>query len=259
MIGLITGSGLYELDAISVIESTSVQTPYGEPSGELVRCELGGVPLVFLPRHGPKHTIPPHRVNYRANVWALKHAGVRRVVSVSAVGGIRGDLLPGDIATGGEILDFTKNRMNTFFDGPDVVHVDFTKPYCEEMRAVLREVAQEKGRDIVDGVTYVAVEGPRLETAAEIAFYRSAGADVIGMTAMPEAALARETELCYLGVYVVTNFAAGISSSKITVQDAVHVMRLSAAEITSLLSEVLPLMGTSRRCRCGDALRDASV
>jgi len=259
MIGVITGSGIYELDGMRVIERMCVETPYGEPSGDLVRCELGGVPVFFLARHGPAHTIPPHRVNYRANVWALKQVGVQRIVSVSAVGGIRGDLSPGCIVTGGGILDFTKSRGNTFFDGPAVAHVDFSSPYCEDMRGSIAEVARKRGECVLDGLTYVAVEGPRLETAAEIAFFRSAGADVVGMTAMPEAALAREAELCYLGIYVVTNFAAGISESKLTAQEVLQVMQRSSAAIASLLSEALPGMGTQRRCRCGDALRDAML
>lgn len=257
MIGIIAGSGIYELVGMKVVESVRVETPYGEPSGDLVRSEIRDVSVVFLPRHGPGHTIPPHRVNYRANIWALKRLGVRRVVSIGAVGGIRGDLSPGNIVVGSEILDFTKGRMGTFFDGPDVVHVDFSSPYCEDMQRLIMEAAQRKGGDVVKGVTYVAVEGPRLETSAEIAFYRAAGAHVVGMTAMPEAALAREGEMCYLGIYVVTNSAAGTSAEKLTVQEVMRVMQSSTSTLLSLLSDALPGLAAQRRCRCGDALKDA--
>ncbi|HDL19723.1 MAG TPA: S-methyl-5'-thioadenosine phosphorylase [Nitrospirae bacterium] len=259
MLGIISGSGLYEIEGLSTIKSLEVDTQYGKPSGPFLECEYCGRVLYFLPRHGGNHSIPPHKVNYRANIQAMKNLGVERVISVSAVGGLNRDICPGSIVIGDQILDFTKGRTNTFFDGDDVVHVDFTYPYCEEMRMIIMDSAREKGMNVVDGGTYVAVEGPRLETASEIAFYRSIGVDIVGMTAMPEAVLAREAEICYAGIYVVTNYAAGIKEGRLTTNEVVQTMARSQDMVKQLLSEVLSPLDLERTCMCGDALKDARL
>jgi 5'-methylthioadenosine phosphorylase len=259
MIGIMGGSGLYEIEGLSVKESRDVDTPFGRPSGPVSKCEYEGRTLCFLPRHGGDHSIPPHKVNYRANVWALKDTGVQKIISVSAVGGINTNFEPGGIVLGSQILDFTKNRISTFFDENDVVHVDCTYPYCGDMKNIIVTVAKDTGIDIVDGSTYVAVEGPRLETAAEIEFYRSAGADIVGMTAMPEASLAREAEMCYSGIYVVTNYAAGIKGDKLTTDEVVQTMNASADRVKVLLSKVLTSLDRNGMCECRNALKNARM
>jgi len=259
MIAIITGSGVYELSGLSVIERIDATSPFGPPSDRIVKCDLEGRTVMFLPRHGSSHTIPPHRVNYRANIWALKELGVERIISVSAVGGINRDFAPGSIVLADQILDFTKSRISTFYDGDDVVHVDFTTPFCEDMRNIISGAAEAEGIELITRGTYVAVEGPRLETAAEIGFYRSAGADVVGMTAMPEAVLAREAELCYAGIYVVTNYAAGIRDGRLTTDEVVVTMRRADETIKRLLAAGIEPLDGERRCACGNALDNARL
>lgn len=259
MIGIIAGSGLYKIEGLSIKEIYDVDTPYGNPSGSICECEYKGATILFLPRHGSDHSIPPHKVNYRANIWALKNRDIQRIISVSAVGGISTGLQPGNIVLGSQILDFTKSRTNTYFDGADVVHIDFTFPYCSDMRNVIERVAEKVGIDVVNGGTYVAVEGPRLETAAEIEFYRSAGADMVGMTAMPEAALARESEMCYSGIYVVTNYAAGIREKRLTTDEVIQTMEKSGERLEVLLSNVFLSLSNKRFCECNNALKNSRL
>jgi 5'-methylthioadenosine phosphorylase len=259
MLGIISGSGLYELKGLKVKESLDIDTPYGNPSGPIMKCEYEGRAVNFLPRHGRDHSIPPHKVNYRANIWALKELGVQRIISVSAVGGINKDYTPGSIVIGDQIMDFTKNRVNTFFDSSDVVHVDFTYPFCEDMRKIITDISKKIEMDVTGKGTYIAVEGPRLETASEIGHYRSAGADIVGMTGMPEAVLAREAEICYAGIYVVTNYAAGIKEGKLTTDEVVETMKGSADRIKKLLADLIKPISVERTCACKDALKDARL
>ena len=212
---IIGGSGLAKLAELESTRRQVVRTPYGDPSGPLTFGRLDGVELVFLARHGYGHTFAPHEVNYRANVWALKQAGVDGVVSVATVGGIRPDLGPGMLVLPDQIIDYTSGRSVTFFEGPDqpVTHIDFTFPYDESLRQRLARAAVESGEALVMGATYGCAQGPRLETAAEIRRMQRDGCDLIGMTGMPEAALARELELPYAALAVVANHAAGTGDS----------------------------------------------
>src|SRR5262249_20165391 len=199
---------------LEVSRRQAVATPYGEPSAPLAFGTIRGAPVVFLARHGDGHTVPPHQVNYRANLWALKEQGVREVVSVATGGGIRADLGPGAIVVPGQIIDRTWGRMHTFFEnGAPVKHVDFTEPYAPALRARLLAAARKCGETAVDGGVYAATQGPRLETAAEIDSLEKEGADIVGMTGMPEAALAREIDLAYAAIAVVVNQAAGRGAS----------------------------------------------
>jgi 5'-methylthioadenosine phosphorylase len=216
MLAIIGGTGLSELANMHVTRRRAVRTPYGNPSGALVFGTLRGRKVVFLPRHGPGHTIPPHEVNYRANIWALHAQKVKDVVSVASVGGIRADLGPGTLAVPDQIIDYTHGRNSTFFTrgrGP-VTHIDFTRPYCEEMRQRLLKAARAAGEALVAEGTYAATQGPRLETAAEIGRLERDGAHFVGMTGMPEAALAREIGLCYAAIAIVVNHAAGRGASE---------------------------------------------
>jgi 5'-methylthioadenosine phosphorylase len=222
MLAIIGGSGLTQLANLAVERREVMRTPHGEPSGPLTFGRLCGQPAVFIARHGYGHTIPPHEVNYCANLWALKQTGATCIVSIASVGGIRADLGPGTIVIPHQIIDYTWGRKSTFHEGGDaqVVHIDFTQPYDPELRQALLEAARDAGQAVTDGSVYAATQGPRLETAAEIDRLERDGADIVGMTGMPEAALARELELPYAAITVVANHAAGRGDSKLGIQFA---------------------------------------
>ena len=237
MLAILGGSGLTSLSNLDQIRQEVVRTPYGEPSGALTFGNLCGQTVIFLARHGYGHTLPPHRVNYRANIWALHHAGASGVVSVASVGSIRGDLKPGDLVLPDQIIDYTWGRASTYFDGDTtpVTHIDFTNPYDEPLRAAIAAAAERSGVEIQQGGVYAATQGPRLESAAEINRLERDGADLVGMTGMPEASLARELALPYAAINVVANYAAGRA-------DSVHGIHFSAVE--PILQEAL---GRTRR------------
>jgi 5'-methylthioadenosine phosphorylase len=216
MLAIIGGSGLTQLSSLEVGRRKVVRTPYGDPSGALTFGRIGNSDVVFLARHGYGHTIVPHEVNYRANVWALREEGVDSIVSVASVGGIRNDLWPGELVLPHQIIDYTWGRASTFFEGPGqpVNHIDFTEPYSRALRERILEAAGAIGERLMDGGVYAATQGPRLETAAEITRMERDGADLVGMTGMPEAALARELGLEYAAIAVVANYAAGRGDSE---------------------------------------------
>jgi 5'-methylthioinosine phosphorylase len=216
MLAIIGGSGLSKLGNMEVTQRKVVRTPYGEPSGALTFGRIAKCDVVFLARHGYGHTIAPHEVNYRANLWALKESGAAEVVSVASVGGIRKDLGPGVLVLPDQIIDYTWGRASTFFEGAGapVNHIDFTEPYDPALRKRLLRAAGDAKEAIVDGGVYAATQGPRLETAAEITRLERDGADVVGMTGMPEASLAREISLAYAAINLVANFAAGRGESE---------------------------------------------
>jgi len=216
MLAIIGGSGLTQLSSLEVTFRKAARTPYGEPSGALTFGKLRGRDVAFLARHGYGHTIPPHEVNYRANIWALREEGATEIVSVASVGGIRADLGPGMLVIPHQIIDYTWGRRSTFFEGGDVPvsHVDFTAPYSEPLRQKLLAGARACGEPVLDGAVYAATQGPRLETAAEIDRLERDGAEVVGMTGMPEAGLARELDLPYATIAVVVNHAAGRGESR---------------------------------------------
>jgi len=215
MLAIIGGSGLTQLASLDVTHRKAVRTPYGEPSGALTFGRLQGREVVFLARHGYGHTIPPHEVNYRANIWALREEGAAEVVSVASVGGIRADIGPGMLVVPHQIIDYTWGRRSTFFEGGDVpvTHIDFTRPFAEALRRKILAAAQSCGESMLDGAVYASTQGPRLESAAEIDRLERDGAEVVGMTGMPEAALARELDLPYATIAVVVNHAAGRGES----------------------------------------------
>jgi 5'-methylthioinosine phosphorylase len=215
MLGIIGGSGLTQLANLDVSHREVARTPYGEPSGPLTFGRIGCSDVVFIARHGYGHTIPPHLVNYRANMHAMEASGVTQVISVASVGGIRDDLGPGALVVPHQIIDYTWGREMTFQSGGDgpVIHVDFTEPYDESVRRLIFDVARRIGEEVADGAVYATTQGPRLETAAEINRMQGDGADIVGMTGMPEAGLARELELPYAALCVVSNWAAGRGDS----------------------------------------------
>jgi 5'-methylthioinosine phosphorylase len=237
MLAIIGGSGLSQLSSLADTHRKVVRTPYGEPSGALTFGRIRGKDVVFLPRHGFGHTIAPHEVNYRANLWALKEQQVEGVVSVASVGGIRKDVAPGTLLLPNQIIDYTWGRRSTYFEGAanQVTHIDFTEPYSASLRRRILEAAGACGEKVFERGTYAASQGPRLETAAEINRMERDGADVVGMTGMPEAALARELGLEYAAIAVSANFAAGRG-------DSAHAVPLERIE--AVLAEA---MGRVRR------------
>jgi 5'-methylthioadenosine phosphorylase len=220
MFGIIGGSGLAKLAALQAPRRQVMRTPYGEPSGALTFGTLAGREIVFVARHGYGHTIAPHEINYRANIWSLKELGVEGIFAVASVGGIRADLAPRSLVVPHQILDYTHSRECTFFERGTsaVTHIDFTQPYTQRLRQRLLEAARRVGETVVDGAVYACMQGPRLETAAEVDRLERDGADMVGMTGMPEATLAREAGLDYATLSVVVNHAAGRGESKLQVE-----------------------------------------
>jgi Purine nucleoside phosphorylase len=237
-IAILGGSGLSRLDALEVERQQIVVTPYGEPSAPLTFGTFDRLPIVFLPRHGEAHTIPPHLVNYRANLWALHSVGVRRVVSVASVGGIT--LGPETLCVPDQIIDYTWGREHTYVESgvAPVKHVDFTEPYCRALREELLEAGRRAGIEVVDGGTYGATQGPRLESAAEIERMKRDGCDLVGMTGMPEAALARELDLCFTHLTLVVNWAAGIGGKAISMEEIKQVLDRSIESVRRIIARL---------------------
>jgi len=255
MLAIIGGSGLTTLSNLDVSHREVVRTPYGEPSGAVVFGQICGQPAMFLPRHGYGHTIPPHQVNYRANLWALHHHKATGIISVASVGGIRDDLQPGEIVLPSQIIDYTWGRKSTFFDGngTPVTHVDFTEPYDPALRRRIREAAASLSIEVKEGGVYGATQGPRLESAAEINRYERDGVDLVGMTGMPEAVLARELGLPYAALSVIANHAAGRGSSAngIHFESLEHVLQEAMGKVKAIIEKLVgspnsaPPMGMS--------------
>jgi 5'-methylthioadenosine phosphorylase len=242
MLAIIGGTGLTQLANLDISRRQAVRTPYGEPSGPLTFGAIRGVPVVFLARHGYAHTIPPHQVNYRANLWALKEQGASEIVSVASVGGIRADLGPGMMVVPHQIIDYTWGRMSTFFENEaPVKHIDFTEPYTASLRKRLLSAAGACGETVVDGAVYAATQGPRLETAAEIDRLERDGADIVGMTGMPEAVLAREIELGYAAIAVVVNHAAGrgASARSVALQEIEEVLKRAVGRVRKIIEALV--------------------
>lgn len=248
MLAIIGGSGLTRLSTLAVAHREVVRTPYGDPSSALLFGQIGGREAVFIARHGHGHTIPPHRVNYRANLWALKAKGARAVVAVASVGGIRG-CDAGDLVLPHQLIDYTSGRETTFFDGGEgnVVHVDFTHPYTPDLRERCLAAARVAGIALQDGGVYGAVNGPRLEAAAEIDRMERDGATMVGMTGMPEASLAREAGLPYVAICVVVNHAAGRgdSAQQVSMEGISQVLESAMDRVRALLDHVVPATQTA--------------
>lgn len=243
-IAIIGGTGLTSLKSLEITRREVAHTPYGEPSGPLTHGLLGGKKVVFLARHGSGHTIPPHMINYRANLWALKSIGVTKVIAVAAVGGIRMDLMPGSLAIPNQVIDYTWGRASTFFEGGPgpVTHIDFTYPYSRELREILLKGCKLAELEVCDDATYGAAQGPRLETAAEIDRLERDGCDIVGMTGMPEAALARELQIDYAACTVIANRAAGRGAGDISMEEIGHHLKIGLERVRLLLEQAVMLV-----------------
>mgnify|MGYP006424801779 FL=1 len=248
MIGVIGGTGLRKIDGLTIVREEIVDTPYGKPSDKIIIGKLGNHEVAFLARHGEGHTIPPHLINYRANIFSLRALGVRAILTVATVGSISEELKPGCIVLPHQIVDYTYGREHTFFDGINnpVSHIDFTNPYSSELRNLLCENTSLEGINFIKEGIYAAVQGPRLETAAEIDRYEKDGATIVGMTGMPETALAKELGLSYAAICPVANFAAGRGSSKdgITHEEINKKSELMALNVSQYLKVVIETYGS---------------
>jgi 5'-methylthioadenosine phosphorylase len=249
---IIGGTGVYDPAVLESSTEVSIATPYGPAKATI--GEVQGKQIACMPRHGTGHSIPPHRINYRANIYALKELGVSQVLATAAVGSLQLPYSPGSLVLIDSFLDFTKTRPSTFFEDSQVVHVDMTDPYCGRLRSVVRQAADDINIDVFDGGTYVCAEGPRFESTAEIRFYQSLGAAVVGMTTIPEVVLAKEAELCYATVCMVTNYGAGISSQPLTHDEVVESMQQNVHRIRNLFFHTIEMLSTDRSCRCGHAV-----
>jgi len=243
-LAIIGGTGLTKIESLDITNREIVHTPYGDPSGPVSHGELYGKKILFLPRHGYGHTIPPHKINYRANIWALKEAGAKKVLAVAAVGGISHDMPAGALVVPDQIIDYTYSRITTYFEEglQSVTHIDFTQPYSEPMRELIIQAAKNVNINIVTHGTYAATQGPRLETAAEIARLERDGCHLVGMTGMPEAALARELELDYATCAVVANPAAGKGEGEITMQEIEIQLKAGMAKVGLILQQLVMLI-----------------
>jgi 5'-methylthioadenosine phosphorylase len=254
---VIGGSGLYEMEGVQDLEEVRVKTPFGDPSDAIVTGRLEGVRCAFLPRHGRGHRILPSEIPARANIWALKSLGVEQIIGVGACGSLREELPPRDFVVPDQIFDRTKSRVSTFFGDGVVGHVSFDHPYCGELSEVLAAAAEKTGVRVHRGGTYVCIEGPQFSTKAESQVNRAHGFSVIGMTALPEAKLAREAEICYSTVALVTDYDVWKEGEEVTVEKVVETLTANVQNVKKLIRLALPKMARERSCRCASALKYA--
>jgi 5'-methylthioadenosine phosphorylase len=259
-IAVIGGSGLYEMDGMTGATSVDVDTPFGKPSDSIVVGDLDGVKVAFLPRHGKGHRFNPSHIPARANIYALKSIGVERIISVSAVGSLKEEFAPLDLVIPSQLIDRTRLRESTFFDTDVVVHVGMADPFCAHTSQVIHHAAQALDINVHPGGTMVVMEGPAFSTRAESFMYRSWGADIIGMTALPEAKLAREAEICYATMAWITDYDCWHQTSEsVTVEMVIANLMKNVATSKALLRQVIPALGGERDCPCESALRDAII
>ena len=259
-IAVIGGSGLYDMDGLSDVEFIDMDTPFGKPSDAIAVGSLDEVPVAFLPRHGRGHRFNPTHIPVRANIFALKSLGVERVISVSAVGSLKGDYAPLDLVVPNQLIDRTRHRDSTFFDEGMVVHVGLAEPFCPTSSRAVHEGAQELGLTVHLGGTMIVMEGPAFSTRAESLMYRSWGADIIGMTALPEAKLAREAEMCYATMAWITDYDCWHQGAEtVSVELVVGNLRKNVASSKELLRRIIPGLVGQRDCVCATALKDAII
>jgi len=262
-IGVFGGTGFYRF--VDHLTEVAVQTPYGPPSARVAVGDVDGRSVAFLPRHGLNHEVPAHRVNYRANLWALRSLGVRRVLAPCSVGSLRPEIKPGEFVLCDQLVDRTRGRADTFFDGPLPNHVSFADPYCPELRAVAADSATTEGIVAHPRGTVVVIAGPRFSTRAESRWFSAAGWDVVNMTQYPEAALARELGMCYAGIALVTDYDAGldgvegIHAEPVTMETVFRVLADNVERVQRLLSRMIPAVPAERACACSQALDPGSL
>ena len=258
-IGIIGGSGFYQfLKGKEVV----IKTPFGQPSDKILISKYSGKEIAFLPRHGKKHQYPPHKINYRANLFAFKKLGVERVIAPCAVGSLKLEIKPGDFLICDQFVDRTKGRIDTFFDGPRVAHISMAEPYCPELREIAIKGCQKLKIPFYKKGTIVVIEGPRFSTKAESEFY-SKTADIINMTQYPEVVLARELGMCYLNISLVTDYDVGLEGRKdikpVTAQEVIRIFQKNNEKVKELILEIIKNLPDQRNCKCAAALKEAFV
>jgi 5'-methylthioadenosine phosphorylase len=256
-IGVIGGTGIYSEDILEKPKKIEVRTPYGK--SKMIVGEHKGRNTAFIFRHGEKHSIPPHKVNSHANIFALKKIGVERIIGVAAVGSLREDMKPGDIVIPDQFIDMTKQRKTTFYDGPKVVHVSLADPFCSEMREVANDVIKKLGLHFHSKGTYICIEGPRFSTRAESHLWRLMKADIIGMTLVPEVVLSREKEICYLTIATVTDYDCWRAQEAVTAEEVIKTMKKSTENVKNILEHLIPALPKERKCICSKALEGAEI
>ena len=250
------GSGFYSF--VDAVDEIYMDTPYGETSAPVTIGEVGGARVAFLPRHGRKHQFPPHKVPYRANVWAMKELGVERLFAPCAVGSLQLEVRPGSFVVCDQLVDRTRGRADTFYDGPEVTHISFADPYCTEMRGALLSTGQELGIPLHPKGTVVVIQGPRFSTRAESAWFQRQGWEVINMTQYPEAPLARELEMCFANISLVTDYDVGVGDTPpVTHEEVIRVFNENNARLRDLLFSAIPALPATRSCECATALANA--
>jgi len=257
-IGVFGGSGFYSF--LEDTEEVKVDTPYGEPSAPVTIGEIGGRRVAFLPRHGVRHEYPPHKIPYKANAWAMKELGVKRIVGPCAAGSLRVGVQLGDFVVCDQLVDRTRSRPHTFYDGPITTHISFADPYCETIRGVTVAKGRELGITMHEAGTMVVIEGPRFSTRAESAWFASQGWDTLNMTGYPEALLARELEICYANISLITDYDVGVEGApSVTHEDVIEVFAENNEKLRNLLFSVIPALPAERDCPCSVALTGARL
>jgi len=255
-IAVIGGTGVYDPEILGERREVKIYTPYGAPSDVITLGTYKGRSVAFVPRHGRGHQIPPFRINNRANIWALKQLGVRQIVASSAVGSLRDDYKPGDFVITDQFIDRTKNRPDTFYEGGKICHISLADPICPQLHDYFVDQAEKMGFTVHPKGTYVCIEGPRFSTRAESRLFRQWGCDIIGMTLYPEVVLAREMEMCYVSIGMVTDYDVW-AEKPVSSDEVVETMRENSAKFKKLITRALPGMPRDRTCGCGEALKYA--
>ncbi len=255
-IGIFGGTGIYDSGLLKESKEVSIETKYGKPSDSITVGTFKGRKIAFLPRHGKKHTIPPHMINFRANIDAFKQLGVKRIIAPSAVGSLREEIKPGDFALPSQFLDFTKTRKGSFSENGRVIHISVAEPFCPQLQSSILEVVQQLEIKIHKDCTYVCIEGPRFSTKAESKFFRSCEGDIIGMTLVPECQLAREAQMCYASISTVTDYDVW-AEKPVTAKEVLETLSKNVEKTKKILTVLVDEISETRSCACEKALAEA--
>ncbi|MBA0908944.1 MAG: S-methyl-5'-thioadenosine phosphorylase [Nitrosarchaeum sp.] len=255
-IGIFGGTGIYDSGILENPQEITIDTPFGKPSDTITVGIFKGRKIAFLPRHGKKHAIPPHLINYKANIWAFKELGITRIIAPSAVGSLKEEIEPGHFALPTQFLDFTKSRSGSFSENGRVIHISVAEPFCPELQSTIIKITKEQNIKIHKDCTYVCIEGPRFSTKAESKFYRSTGADIIGMTLVPECQLAREAQMCYASISTVTDYDVW-AEKPVTAKEVMETLSKNVDKIKKILTDLISQIPKTRNCSCSKALEDA--
>ena len=255
-IGIFGGTGIYDSGLLEESKEININTPYGKTSDSITIGTFKGRKLAFMPRHGKKHTIPPHMINFRANIWAFKELGIKRIIAPSAVGSLKEEIEPGHFALPTQFLDFTKSRQGSFSEDGRVIHISVADPFCPELQSSILKVAEEQGIDFHKNCTYVCIEGPRFSTKAESKFFRTTGADIIGMTLVPECQLAREAQICYASISTVTDYDVW-AEKPVTAKEVLETLSKNVERTKKLLTVLIDAIPQTLGCSCEKALEEA--